>query len=527
MDNKHFKKLLKESLENGAQTLFEEEEDALEPITSDDSDEANSEGDREDGEQQDDDKVKKTFLEYFNNRAKKEIDRISTASKLETKDYAMLASLYYLYRHHLTRDEEMDTENLNRVFKNNAAFNKIVFNLLSTEQKNKKNIICVFAKVANWLKTQPLYKNPEVYYEALIRKLGSKGIEKIVKYGEYIFEKNSYSIKGKNKRLLEKLAADSIKLGIKNISDCPKGADVTADTDGEKDGESEEKDEAVEEFQKLDLKVGDVVVVRNRNGKEIVTTVAEIPEELIVKENQWKDETVKFIIGGDWSIPLDGKRGFNSKGQHWIAIRDKKVAIRKATTQDIQKAVEVDPRVAAKLNLEDTLEDAETEEIPREDVETYGTPEEPQAFRTFLKGLQKVPVIRDYADEIVAALKKDIPSTKQASMMPNTIDELLTINEEEDEGAKYKLPDSENIQNIIKKIANDKLVAGKWAYTLIKRFLSRNGMDLKQNAEINMKALKVIPKPEDIVPLLKTAKAVERNLEEQRYYMLLKRFNIK
>ena len=98
MDNKHFKKLLKESLENGAQTLFEEEEDALEPITSDDSDEANSEGDREDGEQQDDDKVKKTFLEYFNNRAKKGIDRISTASKLETKDYAMLASLYYLYR---------------------------------------------------------------------------------------------------------------------------------------------------------------------------------------------------------------------------------------------------------------------------------------------------------------------------------------------------------------------------------------------------------------------------------------------
>lgn len=291
--------------------------------------------------------------------------------------------------------------------------------------------------------------------------------------------------------------------------------------------QDEESDEATEEFEKLDLKVGDVVVVKNRNGKEIVTTIAEIPDELIVKENQWKDETVKFIIGGDWSIPLDGRRGFNSKGQHWIAIRDKKVAIRKATTQDIQKAVDVDPRVAAKLNFEDTLEDAETEEIPREDVETYGTPEDPQAFRPFLKGLEKVPVIRDYADEIVTALKSDIPSSRQVSLMPSTIDELLTVNEEEEQEAKYKLPDSENIQNIIKKIADDKLVAGKWAYTLIKRFLSRNGMDLKQNAEINMKALRVIPKPADIVPLLKTAKAVERNLEEQRYNMLLKRFNIK
>jgi hypothetical protein len=112
--------------------------------------------------------------------------------------------------------------------------------------------------------------------------------------------------------------------------------------------------------------------------------------------------------------------------------------------------------------------------------------------------------------------------------MPNTLDELLAINEEEDEEAKYKLPDSTNIQNIIKKIANDKLVAARHAYIIIKRFLSRNGMDLKRDAEINMKGIKVVPgSAEDIVAMLKTIKAPERNLEEQRYDMLLKRFNIK
>ena len=312
------------------------------------------------------------------------------------------------------------------------------------------------------------------------------------------------------------------KLELRDFSDC--SSDEGEKTDKPKDDEDKE----VEEFQKLDLKVGDVVVVKNRNGKEIVTTVAEIPDELIVKENQWKDKTAKFIIGGDWSIPLDGKRGFNSKGQHWIAIRDKKVAIRKATEQDIQKAINIDSRVASKLNLTDDIEDAETEEIPREDVEIHGTPEEPQAFVPFLKGLEKVPIIRNYANEIINALKKDIPNTKQAALMPRSIEEILSINEEEDGELKYKLPDSTNIQNIIKKIANDKLVAARHAYIIIKRFLSRNGMDLKKDAEINMKGIRVVPgSAEDVVAMLKTIKAPDRNLEEQRYSMLLKRFNIK
>lgn len=508
MDNKHFKKLLKESLQTGALGLFEEEEEEQESpdSTTSDQEEADSDENSTAGKSA----AEKNLIKQLKNAAEF-AKKLKQSQNFSVESFALVFAYYFLALHH---DEKEDWE---ASIASNNVFNQNLAGVLQHHAKNNINIICTLASVLEWILEFPPFKDPEVWVpslrvnkdQVLIKKLNSTAKE---------IEEKKYKLNSKNKKTLENLVA---RIGKDfKMSECPKNPSGNQKDD-------KEKDEAVEEFQKLDLKVGDVVVVRNRNGKEIVTTVAEIPDELIVKENQWKDETVKFIIGGDWSIPLDGKRGFNSKGQHWIAIRDKKVAIRKATTQDIQKAVEVDPRVAAKLNLEDTLEDAETEEIPREDVETYGTPEEPQAFRPFLKGLEKVPVIRDYADEIVAALKKDIPSTKQASMMPNTIDELLTINEEEDEVAKYKLPDSENIQNIIKKIANDKLVAGKWAYTLIKRFLSRNGMDLKQNAEINMKALKVIPKPEDIVPLLKTAKAVERNLEEQRYDMLLKRFNIK
>jgi hypothetical protein len=500
MNTKDFKKLLKESISNGATYILDEQEEIPDSIAADEETQTQPEQDSEEASNKLADSLKK---------AAEEMAKFIQNKDLNAENLAKAMTYYFIGMYW---DEPQNWE---ASVKSNSIFNRNLNIVLSNRLKDRTNIICLYSDLLEWI--NKFYKSPEVLANKIERDVDSRDVSKI-KSALDANLKGSYRLAGNNLNILKKMIAYNKDY---DITRCVPGEELEGD---EKD--DKEKDEAVEEFQKLDLKVGDVVVVRNRNGKEIVTTVAEIPDELIVKENQWKDETVKFIIGGDWSIPLDGKRGFNSKGQHWIAIRDKKVAIRKATTQDIQKAVDVDPRVAAKLNLEDTPEDAETEEIPREDVETYGTPEEPQAFRPFLKGLEKVPVIRDYANEIVTALKKDIPSAKQASLMPNTIDELLTINEEEDEEAKYKLPDSENIQNIIKKIANDKLVAGKWAYTLIKRFLSRNGMDL-QNAEINMKALKVIPKPEDIVPLLKTAKAVERNLEEQRYHMLLKRLKIK
>jgi len=521
MDNKHFKRLLKESITTGASSLFEEEEEEELPAEEENNEEEDSADQQEEGGNEPKSQAEKDLLTALES-SKKYVEEIQNSQNFNIEAFAVIFALYNAL---LNWDDEKEW---NLSVANNNIFNKNIMTVLDRHINKNINIICTFSKVLDWILASAASKDSKLWIKSLRTTQGDQVIIKKLADTLKSIQAKKYALNSKNIKILKALINRAGK--DFQMKECPESGTATTkdDKDGEGDKEKDgEKDEATEEFEKLDLKVGDVVVVKNRNGKEIVTTIAEIPDELIVKENQWKDETVKFIIGGDWSIPLDGRRGFNSKGQHWIAIRDKKVAIRKATTQDIQKAVDVDPRVAAKLNLEDTLEDAETEEIPREDVETYGTPEDPQAFRPFLKGLEKVPVIRDYADEIVTALKSDIPSARQASMMPNTIDELLTVNEEEEQEAKYKLPDSENIQNIIKKIADDKLVAGKWAYTLIKRFLSRNGMDLKQNAEINMKALRVIPKPADIVPLLKTAKAVERNLEEQRYNMLLKRFNIK
>ncbi len=518
MNNKHFKRLLKESITSGASSLFEEEEvEVPDSITSDEEDLSQETEQEKENNDEPVSQAEKELLEALKKNTE-------FAKKIQTSQNFNIEAFARIFAHYNVLLNWDDKEKWNLSVANNNVFNKNIMTVLDRHIKKNINIICTFSEVVNWISEYAASKNPKTWIKSLRTTQGDQVIIKKLADTLKSIEAKKYDLNGTNIKWLTALISRAGK--DFQMKECPPSGTATT-KDNKDDKEGGEKDEATEEFQKLDLKVGDVVVVKNRNGKEIVTTVSEIPDELVVKENQWKDKTAKFIIGGDWSIPLDGKRGFNSKGQHWIAIRDKKVAIRKATTQDIQKAVNVDPRVAAKLNLEDTLEDAETEEIPREDVETYGTPEDPQAFRSFLKGLEKVPVINNYADEIVAALKTDIPTSRQAGMMPSTIDELLAVNEEEEQEAKYKLPDSENIQNIIKKITNDKLVAGKWAYTLIKRFLSRNGMDLRPDAERIMMSLKVIPKPEDIVPLLKTAKAVERNLEEQRYNMLLKRFNIK
>ena len=506
MNNKHFKKLLKESLESGAATLFKEEEEIEVPDA--------IAQDEEDGAVENTPKISSDVEKKLSQQltqASSLASQIKNSKNLSVETFPQIIAYYFMAMYYDDPDDWKSSLSSTQIFNTNLG------GIFKDHEKRNENIVCTFSEALDWVLNYPAYKNPDIWIASLRTKKDQDLVAKLSNTLNKI-EKKEFALSNKNEKYLKKLIA---KLGRDfKIADCP-----VAPQSG---GKEKEKDEAAEEFKKLDLKVGDVVVVKNRNGKEIVTTVAEIPDELIVKENQWKDKTAKFIIGGDWSIPLDGKRGFNSKGQHWIAIRDKKVAIRKATEQGVQKAINIDSRVASKLNLTDDIEDAETEEIPREDVEIHGTPEEPQAFVPFLKGLEKVPIIRNYANEIVNALKKDIPNTKQAGLMPRSIEEILSINEEEDGELKYKLPDSTNIQNIIKKIANDKLVAARHAYIIIKRFLSRNGMDLKKDAEINMKGIRVVPgSAEDIVAMLKTIKAPDRNLEEQRYSMLLKRFNIK
>ncbi len=632
MNNAQFKKLLKETISHGATSLFEEEDventEIPDAITSDD----------EQDDQSDSTKVVSNAEKELSQRLKQAssfVSKIKNSKNLSVETFPQIIAYYFMAMYYDDQDDWKASLSSTQIFNTNLR------GIFKDHEKRNENIVCTFNEALDWVLAYPAYKDPERFVSSLRTKKDQDLVSKLSSTLNKI-EKKIFALSSENEKYLKKSIA-RLKPDFK-ISDCSEDESVsTAGTATTKDDKDGEKGEAIKEFQKLDLKVGDLVIVKNRKEKEILTTIAEIPEELLVKENQWKDDTIKFIVGGDWSIPLDGKRGFNSKGQKWIAIkgnqvvirkatpeeiqkaskvdprvaaklnieagsegetsaaeefknlnlkvddmvviknrkgkeilttvaeipempvvrenqwkddtitfivggdwsipldgkkgfnsrgqkwiaiRDEKIAIRKATPEDMQKASNVDPRVAAKLNIEDSLEDADTEEISREDMETYGTPEGAQAFRPFKKGLNKVPIIKDFSDEIITALRKDIPPQRQGLLSPSSLEELFSINEEEEE-PKYRIPNSTNIQAIIKKIASDKLIAGRWAYTLIKRFLSRNGMDLRPDAERNMKSLRVVPNQEDIIPLLKTAKAVERNLEEQRYNLLLKRFNIK
>jgi len=152
------------------------------------------------------------------------------------------------------------------------------------------------------------------------------------------------------------------------------------------------------------FKVGDFVIVKNKKGREILTTIAEMPggetggetggdpgEEPPMKgprspkkplrgreaeaiaaaleEGQWDEEGIIFITGGDWSIPLGGRRGYNSKGQKWIAIKDGEVQIRKADTEDATRAVETDSKVADKMGVDKLEHEAEFEDDEQQNVE--------------------------------------------------------------------------------------------------------------------------------------------------------------
>ncbi len=515
MNNAQFKKLLKETISHGATSLFEEEDventEIPDAITSDD----------EQDDQSDSTKVVSNAEKELSQRLKQAssfVSKIKNSKNLSVETFPQIIAYYFMAMYYDDPDDWKASLSSTQIFNTNLR------GIFKDHEKRNENIVCTFNEALDWVLAYPAYKDPERFVSSLRTKKDQDLVSKLSSTLNKI-EKKIFALSSENEKYLKKSIA-RLKPDFK-ISDCSEDESVsTAGTATTKDDKDGEKGEAIKEFQKLDLKVGDLVIVKNRKEKEILTTIAEIPEELLVKENQWKDDTIKFIVGGDWSIPLDGKRGFNSKGQKWIAIKGNQVVIRKATPEEIQKASKVDPRVAAKLNIEDSLEDADTEEISREDMETYGTPEGAQAFRPFKKGLNKVPIIKDFSDEIITALRKDIPPQRQGLLSPSSLEELFSINEEEEE-PKYRIPNSTNIQAIIKKIASDKLIAGRWAYTLIKRFLSRNGMDLRPDAERNMKSLRVVPNQEDIIPLLKTAKAVERNLEEQRYNLLLKRFNIK
>jgi hypothetical protein len=217
-------------------------------------------------------------------------------------------------------------------------------------------------------------------------------------------------LKGQHSSRLEKLQR------LRNAMDDLQGSPIETGEDpggdpGEDPGGDPGEEPPTTDDPLLDFKVGDFVIVKNKKGREILTTVAEMPDiprkdkgkdkedapgeqpkakklsreddiasrlvdltetekdKEFIEEGQWDEEGIIFITGGDWSIPLGGRRGYNSKGQKWIAIKDDEVQIRKAEGEDFTRAVETDSKIADKMGVDKIDHEAEFEDDEQQNVE--------------------------------------------------------------------------------------------------------------------------------------------------------------
>ena len=98
---------------------------------------------------------------------------------------------------------------------------------------------------------------------------------------------------------------------------------------------------------------------------------------------------------------------------------------------------------------------------------------------------------------------------------------------QEESEVDFIIKDAEALLELLLKIKEERtIIAAKIAYIIISRFLTRNGMKINDRELSQIKRYNLMPSSaEEAIKLLKNTEG--RKLEEQRYNMLLKRFNIK
>jgi hypothetical protein len=166
-------------------------------------------------------------------------------------------------------------------------------------------------------------------------------------------------------------------------------------------------------------------------------------------------------------------------------------------------------------------DDEPTEDTASEEEDLLKTPEEKQTIRDLYISLRKVTGLNYFTKQIIDALRKDVPKSLSTSLG------LRKALKEEEEQTVVR--SAENIINLLQTIKDQgNLKIAKMAYIVISRYLSRNGIKLNQRDKNKIKSLRIVPdSKEEIMFLLDIIKPLERNLEEQRYRMLLKRLKIK
>ena len=403
-----------------------------------------------------------------------------------TPEILARAAAYY-YVHSGYKDEEKWSNSISSP----RTLNQAVGYTLDYIGEKGINVVCNTAEVLNIL-----VNNSEMFSEdskAFLRDLQSKADEEAIlliasKIKE--IQKGGYTLSNSNKRKLNRLIS---KAGGIKPSMCSKTA--TKKQNKERDSktqpmslsnllsmlqQSEAKEFADKIFQAMKKDMPDLRISEAKKEKTpLLSNTIEILKSIEDKEIQqvaWK------------SILQIGDKTKSQLTKSGILTR------------------------AAK----DDIEDSETEEVSMEDLVT---PSSKQNFQIFARRLQQIPFpfVREYVVDIIQSVSKDVPERLLGTLKGDKIEE------QEPRRFMINIP---NVISLLKKIREEKskLTAGQ-VYVLIQRFLKRNGLQIKDSDKKIIDRLGITLGREDTIEFLQ--KVHSKNLEEQKYNMLLKRLKIK
>lgn len=492
MDNKHFKKLLKESISNGASILFEEEEEVEVPDA--------IAQDEEDGAVENTPKIASDVEKKLSQQltqASSLVSQIKNSQNLSVETFSQIIAYYFMAMYY------DDPDDWKASLSNTQIFNTNLGGIFKDHEKRNENIVCTFNEALDWVLNYPAYKNPDIWVASLKTKKDQDLISKLSNTLNKI-EKKGFALSSKNEEYLKKLIA---KLGPDfKMSECPSDPKTTAD-----DKQDKERDSKAQPMPLSDL----LSMLQQGEAKEFADKIFQAMKKDMpdLRINEAKKEKTPLL-----SNTIEILKSIEDKEIQQIAwksilkfLRKNRLQIGDKTKSQLTKAG-ILTRVA-----KDDIEDAETEEISIEDLVT---PSSKQNFPIFARRLQQIPFprVREYVVGIIQAVSNDVQKAGRLGSLKGN-----TIEEQEPRGLAIRIP---NVISLLKKIREEKgkLTAGQ-VYVLIQRFLTRNELQIKESDKIIIDKLSIDLDREDTLQFLQ--KVHSRNLEEQRYYRLLERFNIK
>ena len=187
MDNKQFKKILKESLSTGASFLFEEEEVADEETAVGEEDSSNLT------------EVAKQLLALID-ISKNDLETIKASNKLDDDSFAKAMAYYYVARYY------DDQENFSMSLNTPRDFDRSIKFVLQEVEKAAENVVCFFDEVVMWSMKSKMYANPQSFVEKLQQKTDEETFRTLsLKLSDN--HKNKFKISSSNSSLLKKLIA--------------------------------------------------------------------------------------------------------------------------------------------------------------------------------------------------------------------------------------------------------------------------------------------------------------------------------